>query len=619
MTTGHGGVDWIRSDSDTVPANNIVYTYANMRHNVLSIPFAGAHEFSTTATNTVITPSLTGSAEANRGFMILPVDGRVTFPGNLRVWFYCKTANEGATEAVRITAKIDIGYAGYAQGFNVQASASTLVHSATTAWYSVDLTLPDIGQTYLPDAPPAQGNHVDTGYPPLLVCTATVDNTFANTLSLYCVCAYQKQIEATPAHHSLSAVGNLIGSDDKPRSAAIDKLLKDEIKAVRNNRVPRSNIVAHWYPIFYKTLTAAYPAGVNNLGDYKLVKRSGCSTMYVYACVNEYNGGANRWSLKSTMASTTETTSTVTSILRNNDMAYWVGTRFTFSTANTAIEKELNLKLCGKITAGSTAIGLVHGVCVTEKPISTTSVAHTVPDTSQYYPSSYMKSAQVENERATLTSMWQRQPAIAMSDYRFTQTNLPNQLSCNTARYVKDHPCTTAAYVNSSVAGRALVFPSYGSHRLRFRLGLQTYKAANAPEEIEQQGLCYCMFQLSASTVTATNTWAGPAVYKNASGVLTQNWLGDSFGSETYSESNGDIRYFNTTPWLGCPPMWQISAVTTPVSSAQWLSPASTITAASLQNPFQAWIFSWSASTANFIYPTYLTIEEVPLTENEFP
>lgn len=618
VTTGHGAVDWITSDADSIEANDICYTYAHARHNVLAIPFAGAHEFSTATTNTVITPALTGSPESQRGFLILPIDGRISFPGNLRVWFYCKTSSESATASVRITARIDVGYAGYAQGFNVSASASTLVHSSTTSWYSVDLTLPDIGQTYLPDAPPARGSRVDTGYPPMLVCTATVDNGFSNSLTMHCVCAYQRQISSSPTYTDLNAASNLIGADDKPRSAALDLLLKNGVSAARNNRVPRSNVVAHWYPIFYKIPTTSYPASADDLGNYKLIKRAGCSAVFVYACVNEYNGGANRYSLKYTMTSTTEATATVTGILRNNDQAYWVGSRFTFSTANVALEKELNLKLCAKLTAGSAAIALVHGVCVMEKPPSSTSVSHTVPDPSQYITRSYMESAQVENERATLTSIWNRQPAIAMADYRFTQTGLPNQLSCNTARYAKDHP-EAPAYATSSVAGRALAIPSYGSHRFRFRLGLQTHAAANAPEDIDQQGQCYCMFQLSASTATATHTWAGPAVYTNASGEITNGWLGDSFSGSTYAESNGDIRFFSSTPWRGCPPMWQVSSVTTPVSSARWLSPSSTISAASLVNPFQAWIFGWSATTANFIYPTYLTIEELPLSESEFP
>lgn len=62
-----------------------------------------------------------------------------------------------------------------------------------------------------------------------------------------------------------------------------------------------------------------------------------------------------------------------------------------------------------------------------------------------------------------------------------------------------------------------------------------------------------------------------------------------------------------------------LRANTTVVSSARWLSPTSTISAPSVLNPLQVWVFAWTAATADYVAPTYISIEEVPLTEGEFP
>jgi hypothetical protein len=458
---------------------------------------------------------------------------------------------------------------------------------------------------------------------------AMLDVGKSNTFTVYGVCAYQVADTSEPTHVSLNAVGNVIGADDRPMSQAVAKLLQDEVNCQRGYRLPRSNVVSHHYGCCYVYPGATYPTAANTLGEYKLVKRAGCSAMYAYSLIN---GGVIPFDLKYTLSSTVEGNISITTLTgAAGNMGYWVGGKFTFSTANYPLEKELTLKLCSKLTTiVSGALSIVRGVCVTEKPPSASSVAHTVPDVSQYTMGEYLLSSQVENERTTLTHLWQHQPAIALSDWRSTTTGTlgQNYMSCNTAAFSKAHPtnaaCVAAGPQVGSIIARALVFPSYGCSRIRITLGFQTYLGVNAPEE-NSSVKKYIEFQYSDSTVNATATWLGPCSYTNTSGVVQSTYFEGYCNVGSWLHSSQDGRSFRGSKWVEysrntyAVTALALRAETSMVSSARWLSPSSTITGASAVNPLQIWVASWSASTADYIMPKYVSIEEMPLTEDEFP
>jgi hypothetical protein len=160
-------------------------------------------------------------------------------------------------------------------------------------------------------------------------------------------------------------------------------------------------------------------------------------------------------------------------------------------------------------------------------------------------------------------------------------------------------------------------------------VGFQTYLGVNAREE-SSDTLKGIMFQLSDSTVNATAVWTGPCTETDTSGNVQQTYYEGYFDVASWEHANPNPGYqMRGQRWLddfmykvGLPPypnQMNLRAETSIVSSARWLSPTSTITAASLQNPLQLWVFGWSASTADYVAPTYVSIEEMPLTEDEFP
>lgn len=609
LIQGGDAKGWIRADYEHARASDQVYMYANMRHNILAVPFLGV-DSSRSASSSAYVVSPVPANDANQVYFCeVPIWGRVVFPGNLRVWVYCKTSSAEASNVVKITA--------YAPNC---ISQSTTVASTSTAWYSIDLTLPEL----VPET--TYGNDHFGNSNKRLLLKATRDPGAANTLTVYSVCAYQRQVSATPAHVSLAAVGNLIGADDKPMSAAVAKLLQDEVNCQYAQRMPRSNVVAHWFsPMHTGLVTANYSAAADQLGQYKFVKRAGCSALYVYACVNAYS--TLDWNLQTSIASTVEGTAEAHDINSNGGMAYWVGNKFTFTTANTAIEKELTAKFDAKRHDTDNAYGLLYGLCITEKPPSAASVAHTIPDPSQYYASSYIESAQVENERATLTNLWQHQPAIAMSDWRTsTLSGSRNAVKCMTATFTKSGPTPTAllsaAEYPCSCIARALVFPSYGCSRIRLTVGFETYMGHFAPEDTSDERK-YIYMQITDSTVNATNQWDGPSIFEDYLGAYQGEYFSGLFTPEWQPVEPRFAGVQYTSEWFynhnGMPRSWSVRGTTTPVSSSRWITPTSTITPASLVNPIQVWVWGWSDSTADYVSPTYVAIEEIPLTSGEFP
>lgn len=604
---------WITAAYEGSRANDITYLYANERHNILNVQFNGANTLSADSTDYVVTPPcIAGEVDEDLydvyAFYKAPINTRVAYPGNLRVWFLCKSSSESVTAGIRVAA-----VAPYA------ASVSTVIHSSTTAWYSLDLTLPEVypPQTYPVDYQNLGGTN--------LCLFASIGPGLANQLTVYSVCAYQRQTASTPVHVQLDAATNSIGDNDKPMSQAIAKLLQDETNCQYTQRMPRSNVSAHWFPRYYAaTISASYPANISALGEYKLVKRAGCSAIYTYYCVNNSTAVSSEWTLKTTIASTVEGSQEIADI-RYNAVHYWVGSKFTFTTANTTAEKELTLKICHKLSNTSGAVANVFGVCVTEKPPSTTSLSHTIPDASQYAMGEYLLASQVEDERATLTHLWKRQPAIALSDWRQTVLSNSNLVKCTTTTYSKTHPPLATGGSQTSLVARALAWPSYGCSRIRVTMGFQTYLSANAPEESSSTKKAV-MFQLSDSTVNATAVWTGPMTYTDTSNNVQQSYYEGYFNINNWQADGGAgfrgdkwVDYF-IQPWRSCyAHQMNLRANTTVVSSARWLSPTSTISAPSVLNPLQVWVFAWTASTADYIMPTYVSIEEVPLTEGEFP
>jgi hypothetical protein len=216
-----------------------------------------------------------------------------------------------------------------------------------------------------------------------------------------------------------------------------------------------------------------------------------------------------------------------------------------------------------------------------------------------------------------------------MSDYRVTTVGSINQVRCDLSTYNKADPTATAmvtgATLKGTVIARALAWPSYGCSRYRITLGFETYYGHNIQEE-ESTVRKAIYFQLSNSTVNATNQWDGPAIVSNSTGGYAGDYVFSTFNLPV-AASGGDasegagLSYHSERYWThgGRLNSWVLRTTTTPVSSSRWLSPTSTISVASAVNPFQVWVWAFSESTADYISPTYVAIEEVPLTYDEFP
>lgn len=600
------GTSFVRSDYDTALASNIVYTYAHARHNVLGVAYQGRYDKSISSTECMLKCYPPGSMDPWASDLVeIQLGGRLETPCTFRVWVYASTSSEASADAVLLTASVEAG--GIVLGESSESIADT-----DAAWYYVDIEIGELGSAMPYDV---LGERVR------LHVRATVDHEVVQAINLYSICAYQ--IRDTSSRTHLDLTTSELGQTDCPRSACLATLERNEVQAVHSNRVPRANVFSHWYRRPYATFPSngTYQADDGGLGRYKLVKRAGCSAMYVYACVNNISLGT--WDLKSTITSTTQVTATVTSITTQTGPSYWVGSKFTFSTANTATEKELELRMCGKSTVTvAQATGLLYGVCVTEAPISATSISHTVPDCRTYLVGSYAAAGQQLDELNTLRHLWARQPAIALSDWRNGTTDNINRVTCDTTSANKADPIG-GAMQSSSVVARALAYPSYGCSRYRITLGFEMHKDGSTWDEVMQDASrLKVMFQLSNSTAEDTYTWVGPMAYLGTDGDYTGSWgeMGSTgVGSWLVREGGRivDPGPYNNNNWhYG---YFRATCETSVVSAAQWLSPTSTITAASLAQPLQLWVMSWTDTSTNYIYPRYLTIEEVPLAQDDFP
>lgn len=614
------GGGWVSGANDEEFASNECWLYAHTRHNILNVPFVGALNLSGDSATFRVTP---GAGGVEKLFAVVPIVGRVSYPGTLKVWFYAKTTSELAANTVVLNASIK--YPGTAAPL---VSASTTVASTTGAWYSVLLELPQMESTS-----GGSGMGSTTGGEPWLTVGAKIDAGAANYVTIESVCAYQLTRSATPVHLDLDLANNVFGDADIPRSTAISHKMHDELTAIYNSRTVRSNVMSHWFTIPYDGMTGSYPADAGEIGKYKLVKRAGCSAMFTYACVNEVSGGGNTWDLRFTMTTTTEATATVTGIT-NASASYWVGSKFTFSTAATALEKELTLSLSGKCSVASIALGVVWGVCVTEKPISTTSIVHTIPDPAAtgahgYNYSSYIRSAGQgqTDEVNTLTHLWKRTPAIAMSDWRAAlASGYQNQIICSKETADKQDPQAPNYNASCSVIARALVFPSSGCQRLRICLGVQPLlETTNAyiPDDTEVN-LMYIWAQISNSTALSTYSWNGPARYENHAGNIVETYMAGTRNDEFEQMSDtGWVmnRHYITSEQMPLfHPSYRMQCYTSPMTAATWLTPTSTITAASLVQPLQVMVMAWTSnSSVDFLCPIYLSIDEVVLAESEFP
>ena len=450
--------------ADVPLTNAAVATYAQTRRNVLAITL-----------NSAPTTALTISQDDEWVEQVrVPIAGRVTLPGKLKVLIYGKTSADGSG-ANQVFARCTVGGAqGFIDGF-----------TTSDAWQSTTLTLADSDVSYM------------TGGGELIIDLRTYG---ANQTSIKTICAYQPADSTAPAWVDLA--GTEVGNDDEPDSALRLRTQRNTIVAVRGNRTRRANVFNHWYGGGRK-FSAGYGAANDDLGRYQFVKREGVDNLHVHMCCW---GTTTSLTLRAEIAGTTHSDAATTTAFTVQADPMWKTISFAMSSTDITTEQEIELLL-----DSSTDEAVMCGVCVIEEHISSTAVTHTVPDVTEVQAGDTIHASEHAEIADTMDHLWRRGQSIALSDWRFNTAALETMYCNQTTRDKTDYGNT------SSVIARAIVFPSTASKRMFIRVGYKTTTGDSYNKQIE--------FQLSDSMTDATADETGPGV---DSGIIFGNARDDN-------------------------------------------------------------------------------------------
>lgn len=347
-----------------------------------------------------------------------------------------------------------------------------------------------------------------------------------------------------------------IGTADFAHDAYTLKVLTGQIERVRQYKVASGNIYNYWRD--YCEKIGAFSATSDYLGRYKIVKRRGVSTLRVL--VLQTSTGAGNWTIRSTIGAVAQDNVVAGT---SGTLTHTALTDHTYAGADITSELELEFKLDADDTSTTAGTMGIYGVSIVE--ILGVTVVHTVPTLDDINHKKGILASTYNNIRNTCASIYaDNGRQIAMSDWR-TASPPSHSFTCIATAESKT---TYGGHV--AVVARALAYFSTASARLRVRMGFHTTAGSSYWK--------YIKFVI-AQTAVAAEEDVGPGV-----GQTFQ--FKDAITSGIYvieDELAIPSDHLNST-------------------ADTWV-----------------WVLAWTEDANEYIIPDWVTVEEVPLAQSEFP
>jgi len=408
-----------------------------------------------------------------------------------------------------------------------------------------------------------------------------------NTITIYSVCCYQPAVSGGPTWTDLDDANCVLGDADYPDSALALKLLRDNCQAVRDQKVPKANVYNQSFRDWYIG-HAAYDANNDRLGNYKFVKRAGVTVLKLHVLCKRGAGNdptfrAEITGLNGAPAEGAAQEVAITNVAATYPFTSGLTVTWTLHADDQNVEVECGLVLDAKEAAST--IAYVPGIYLVESSPSA-AITYTNPNTLNTRVNSDILASTVDNARTTHSHLWYygaRQ--ILLADWRFGDS---------ADAYTMNFFPTVALAFNKGMAGptsppvsRSLLYSSTGSNRLRVKMGYHTTSGTTHDKSINIQ----TTENLAGGDANAID--ADP-VYENATNnthVFTRAIDGaDGRPAKVTESTELDIR------------------------SADWEEHYDEV-----NEPPQCIVQAITANAAEYIIPDYVTVEEVELSDDEFP
>lgn len=241
-------------------------------------------------------------------------------------------------------------------------------------------------------------------------------------ITIWAVSAYQECDSSVPAWISMEESGQLMSTDDMPYNTALLHRLIDNARAVWGNRLPRNNIVNHWFRTWNKEgKDVAYYYYTDDgreydLGWYSVVKREGFDeiTVRIWAGAVSANLTVN---VQLYDVASSAVIDTQTAVVASGSHDWYT---ITFSSLSTD-ETEYQICIDCDAQTGTIDIPIVMAVEAVGSAVS-----HTMTSAWDVRGGSSVSSASVDAARTMLGHLWNRGASILVCDYRWTQNQLHN-------------------------------------------------------------------------------------------------------------------------------------------------------------------------------------------------
>lgn len=402
----------------------------------------------------------------------IPIGGRITRPGQLRIYLLTESTVEGGANEIDCQA-----YVGR-DAMHVDVSNAPAPGAVAHKLITVDLT----------------GSVSDPGDRlKLLFRTSGVNN-----INIYGVSCYQPQIAAAPEFVDLDDAACVLGDADYPDSVRTMELLRDNTVSVRGHKVPKNNVWQQWFALYYKNDANYSQWAINNndLGDYRFAKRAGVSEVKCHFYAYETSGVAGcdvRMEIADPLAALVNpilAAAAQTQVVIGGPN--WYTITWTFQGVDIDNEYHLQLYIDGRdVAGGGTETVYVPGVYLVETAPAA-AIAHTVPDTLNTKMHSDILASTHDNARTTLNHLYyQSGKQILIGDWRFSAfssstppwTFFTTQFLCQNGW--AENFFGDPAVFNNSCAARGLLFSSTGSTKLRTRFEYSTDLVVNKTKQIQ--------------------------------------------------------------------------------------------------------------------------------------
>jgi hypothetical protein len=539
------------SGFDTINARSCCANYAQTRRNLIATVY-------NTSGNAIVCPG--PDADSWTEWISIPVGNRIIRPGILRVHLRYTSTSELSDN--NIHCKIKVGH----------DEAISTMGNLSTAWRTIDVSLRE-------------------SHPSVENLSISFRTEGTNTLTIFTVDAYQPDVHNGPGSTvwpwtDLDDSSCVLGDDDFPDSVLSQRLLRDNVAAVRDRKTPRNNVYHQWFRDWHKA-DFVYGASNDDLGNYKFVKRADVTVLKIHIL----NKGSTNCEIRAEITGLTNApaegaaqSAFVTNVIGTYPFTGALTFTWTLVGVDITDEVECGLKIDGRDNLFGTEV-YVPGIYLVESGPST-SIIYEPPDIKNTKQNSDILASTFDKIRTTCNHLWYYGGrSIILADWRFGEYS---------DSYAMTYNCNWTAGFSKGAAGpgrppvsRSLLYSSTGTRRIRTRM---LYKSTAGDSHIK-----------SINTQTTENLAGGDANAIDADPI--------------YDGATNNTHNF-TRPVDGAEgrPISMVEGTELDIRKEDWEEHYD-----GANEPPQCIIQAMTANAAEYISPIYVTVEEREIAESEFP